>query len=59
MPFDTWKRRAISATGLDRDSVANVSLLVAFDKALLTDRAGRVPELQLDLAGGDSVVLGR
>ena len=38
-----------SATGLDRDLVANVSLLVAIDKAVLTERVGRVPERKLEL----------
>jgi len=47
-------------TGLDKDSVANVSLTVALDKRQLTDQAGKVParKLQLVLAGID-VVLGR
>jgi mRNA interferase MazF len=50
----------MSATGLDRDSVANVSLLVAVDKALLTERVGRVPERKLELVlAGIHVVLGR
>ena len=49
-----------SATGLDRDSVANVSLVVAVDKALLTERVGRVPARKLDLVlAGIGVVLGR
>lgn len=30
------------ATGLPRDSVANVSLVVAIDKSLVTERAGRL-----------------
>ena len=47
-------------TGLDRDSVANVSLLVAIDKAQLEERVGQVPWRTLDrvLAGID-VLLGR
>jgi mRNA interferase MazF len=47
-------------TGLDRDSVANVSLLIAVDKAQLDERVGQVPRrtLELVLAGID-VVLGR
>lgn len=47
-------------TGLDRDSVANVSLLVAVDKAQLEERAGQVPRRALErvLAGID-VALGR
>lgn len=35
-------------TGLDRDCVATVSLLVAIDKAQLDERAGRVPRPQLE-----------
>lgn len=47
-------------TGLDRESVANVSLLVAIDKAQLDERIGQVPRRTLErvLAGID-VVLGR
>ncbi len=47
-------------TGLDRDSVANVSLLVAVDKTQLDERVGQVPRRTLErvLAGID-VVLGR
>ncbi|HEV7660123.1 MAG TPA: type II toxin-antitoxin system PemK/MazF family toxin [Allosphingosinicella sp.] len=47
-------------TGLDRDSVANVSLLVAVDKEQLDERVGQVPRRTLErvLAGID-VVLGR
>jgi mRNA-degrading endonuclease toxin of MazEF toxin-antitoxin module len=47
-------------TELPKDSVANVSLIVALDKALLTDRVGKLPrgKLALLLAGID-VVLGR
>lgn len=49
-----------SETGLDRDSVANVSLLVALDRAQLDERTGQVPRRTLErvLAGID-VVLGR
>lgn len=47
-------------TGLDRDSAANVSLLVALDRAQLDERTGQVPRRTLErvLAGID-VVLGR
>ena len=47
-------------TGLPRDSVANVSQLVAVDRNILTDRVGHIPDddLQLILAGID-LVLGR
>ena len=47
------------ATGLDRDCVANVSLVVALDKAQLTERVGVVPHKKLALVlGGIDVVLG-
>jgi mRNA interferase MazF len=47
-------------TGLPRESVANVSQIVTLDKALLTERVGKLPpaKLELILAGLD-VVLGR
>jgi len=47
-------------TGLSKDSVANVSQLVALDKSLLSDRIGKLsrPKTDLILAGID-VVLGR
>ena len=49
-----------SETGLPQDSVANVSLIVALDKQVLTDRLRKIPRrrLELILAGIDSV-LGR
>jgi len=47
-------------TGLSKDSVVNVSQIVSLDKALLTDRAGRLPRTQLALVlSGIDVVLGR
>lgn len=47
-------------TGLDRDSVANVSLPVAADKAQLTERAGKISRRKLELVfAGIDVVLGR
>jgi len=47
-------------TGLPRQSVANVSHIVTLDRAVLEERAGRLPlrKLELILAGID-VVLGR
>lgn len=47
-------------TGLPRDSIANVSLIVALDKQQLTERVGKLPprRLQLILAGIETV-LGR
>jgi len=48
------------ATGLPRDSVANVSQLVTLDRALLTERAGRLSRKQVDLVLlGIDLVLGR
>jgi mRNA interferase MazF len=49
-----------SLTGLGRDSVANVSQIVAVDRAILSERTGHLPapELQLVLNGID-LVLGR
>lgn len=47
-------------TGLDRDCVANVSLIVAIDRTQLTERAGQVARRQLELVfAGVDVVLGR
>ncbi len=53
-------RLTTRATGLPRDSVANVSQIVTLDKSSLTERAGRLPmpKLELVLAGIDRV-LGR
>jgi len=47
-------------SGLSKDSVANVSQVVALDRAILTERVGRCSrkQLQLVLAGLD-LVLGR
>lgn len=47
-------------TGLAKDSVVNVSQIVALDKSQLTERVGRLPraKFQLLLAGID-IVLGR
>jgi mRNA interferase MazF len=47
-------------TGLPKDSVANVSLLAAFDRDLLAERTGRLSprRLELVLAGIDTL-LGR
>jgi mRNA interferase MazF len=48
------------ATGLARDSVANVSQVVTLDKSNLTERVGRLPRPKLDLVlSGLDVVLGR
>ena len=47
-----------ATSGLDRDSVANVSLIVALDKAQLVERAGKVTARKLErvLAGVDVVL---
>jgi mRNA interferase MazF len=44
-----------AATGLPKDSVANVSQIVAIDRGLLTERVGRISGAQLDriMAGID------
>lgn len=48
------------ATRLPRDSVANVSQVVALDRTVLTERVGRVPAAQLQLVlTGIGIVLGR
>lgn len=47
-------------TRLSKDSVANVSQIVTIDRALLTERVGRVSKRQLDLIlDGYALVLGR
>ena len=47
-------------TGLERDSVANVSLLLAVDKSRLFDRAGQIPRSRIEqVFAGIDVVLGR
>lgn len=49
-----------SDTDLPRDSVANVSPLVALDKQLLIDRVGKLPRRRFDLVlAGIDTVLGR
>ena len=49
-----------SVTGLDKDSVANVSQLISVDKWMLVERAGKVPQRKLDqVMAGVDVVLGR
>jgi mRNA interferase MazF len=48
------------ATGLARDSVANVSQIVAIDKDMLTERAGKVQRRHLELVfAGLDLALGR
>ncbi len=51
---------AARATSLAKDSVANVSQIVALDKALLTERVGKLSSTKVDLLfSGIDVVLGR
>jgi len=48
------------ATGLGRDSVANATQLVTIDRALLSERVGRLSVARLDLVlSAIDVVLGR
>ena len=48
------------STGLPKDSVANVSQIVALDRSVLTDQAGSVSRKQLELLFvGIDIVLGR
>ena len=48
------------ATGLPKESVANVSQVVTLDKSLLTERAGRLSARKLSLIlSGIDVILGR
>ena len=47
-------------TGLDRDSVANVSQLVTIDKRQLIDRAGKLPRKQMEsIFSGIDLIMGR
>ena len=62
----TWARApgnallAAKATGLPKDSVANVSQIVALDRSLLTERVQRLAPKQLaQILHGIDVVLGR
>jgi mRNA interferase MazF len=51
---------AAQSTGLPKDSVANVSLIVTLDRSLLFERVGHLPRRQLELVlVGIDVVLGR
>jgi mRNA interferase MazF len=46
-------------TGLPKDSVANVSLIVSLDKLFLTARVGKLPRAKVELVlSGIGVVLG-
>ena len=51
---------AARTTNLSKDSVANVSQLVALDKALLSEHVGRLSRAKIELLlSGIDVVLGR
>lgn len=51
---------AAKATGLPKDSVANVSQLITLDRSVLTERIGKLAKAKLDLVLiGIDVVLGR
>jgi mRNA interferase MazF len=53
-------RLSARVTGLQKDSAANVSLIVSLDKSLLTERVGKLPRAKLDLLfSGIDLVLGR
>jgi mRNA interferase MazF len=53
-------RLAPHATGLSKESVANVSQLVALDKSFLSARVGKLTAAKLELLlSGIDVVLGR
>jgi len=47
-------------TGLPKESVANVSQIVAIDKTILSERVGRLPWAKVELVlSGVDIVLGR
>jgi mRNA-degrading endonuclease toxin of MazEF toxin-antitoxin module len=47
-------------TSLPKDSVANVSLIVALDKRQLVERVGKIPRRQLEVVlSGIDVIVGR
>ena len=51
---------AARSTSLPKDSVANVSQIVAVDKDVLTERVGKLSAAKVDLLlSGIDVVLGR
>jgi mRNA interferase MazF len=47
-------------TGLDRNSVANVSQLMTIDKRQLTERVGKIPKRQMEaIFSGIDLIMGR
>lgn len=48
------------STGLEKESVANVSQIITLDRELLTERVGKLSSKQLDaIITGIGIVLGR
>ena len=48
------------ATGLEKDSVANVSQIISLDRVLLTERAAKLSRAKLEMVlDGIGVVLGK
>lgn len=46
-------------TGLDKDSIANISQVITVDKSFLTEKAGAIPVFQLrEIENGLRMVLG-
>lgn len=53
-------RLSARSTGLDRESVANITQIVTVDRAALTERVGRLSATRLGLVlAGTETVLGR
>jgi mRNA interferase MazF len=51
---------AVRSSGLPKDSVANVSQIVALDRTFLTERVGKLSAAKMELVlAGIDVVLGR
>jgi mRNA interferase MazF len=49
-----------TATGLPKDSVANVSLIVALDRSQLVEKVGKISRRQLELVlSGIDIIVGR
>lgn len=49
-----------NVTGLPKESVANVSLIVSLDKDQLTERTGKLPKRQLEaVLSGIDIIMGR
>jgi mRNA interferase MazF len=60
LPLAPYVALLAAVTGLPKDSVANVSQIVAIDRDLLTERVGRLPDAHLRrIIAGIDLVLGR